>query len=130
MPPDSLFQRKTLTQAETENITRVEELAYELKVEEVMTPSPVTVSPQTSMSAVLELFRQNRISGAPVLDSGKLVGLVSIEDLLKCLQKADQPASHSAWRVHARWRRAGQKLFDGLLFWCRSSQAKSPAALS
>lgn len=97
MPPDSLFQRKTLTQAETENITRVEELAYELKVEEVMTPSPVTVSPQTSMSAVLELFRQNRISGAPVLDSGKLVGLVSIEDLLKCLQKADLESATSRY---------------------------------
>jgi len=89
MVPDSLFHGKIVTDAEAENITRVEELAYELKVGEVMTPDPATVTPDTPMSEVLELFRQKRISGAPVLENNQLAGLVSIEDLLRCLQKSD-----------------------------------------
>jgi len=89
MAPDSLFHGKIVTDAEAENITRVEELAYELKVGEVMTSDPATVTPNTPMSEVLELFRQRRISGAPVLENNQLAGLVSIEDLLRCLQKSD-----------------------------------------
>ena len=89
MVPDSLFHGKIVTDAEAENITRVEELAYELKVGEVMTPDPATVTPDTPMSDVLELFRHKRISGAPVLENNQLAGLVSIEDLLRCLQKSD-----------------------------------------
>lgn len=92
MPPESLFQGKLVSDQKAEDITRVEELAYEIKVEEVMTANPSTVSPETPMSDVLVLFRQTRISGAPVLEDGKLVGLVSIEDLLRCLQKSDLEA--------------------------------------
>ncbi len=89
MASDSLFHGKLVSEQEAEHITRVEELAYELKVDEVMTQHPYTVTPDTLMSTVLELFRQKRISGAPVINGNELVGLVSIEDLLKCLQKSD-----------------------------------------
>jgi CBS domain-containing protein/anti-sigma regulatory factor (Ser/Thr protein kinase) len=89
MNPNSLFQSQLISDEKAEDITRVEELAYELKVEEVMTASPLTVSPQTSMNEVLILFRQHRISGAPVIEDDKLVGLISIEDLLRCLQRSD-----------------------------------------
>ena len=54
-----------ITDQVARNITRVEELAYELKVEEVMTRDTRTFSPETSMQEVLELFREARISGAP-----------------------------------------------------------------
>lgn len=92
MSSDSLFQGKIVSDAEAEEITRVEELAYELKVGEVMTPNPATVTPETPMIEVLELFRQKRISGAPVVKGNELIGLVSIEDLLRCLQKSDLDA--------------------------------------
>lgn len=92
MGSDSLFHGKIVSDTEAENITRVEELAYELKVGEVMTPDPATVTPDTPMSEILELFRQKRISGAPVVENNQLAGLVSIEDLLRCLQKSDLDA--------------------------------------
>lgn len=92
MSSNSLFRGKNVSDVEAEDITRVEELAYELKVGEVMTPDPATVAPETPMSEVLELFRQKRISGAPVVENNELVGLVSIEDLLRCLQKSDLDA--------------------------------------
>ena len=46
-------------------ITRAEELAYELKIAEVMTPDPRVVAPNTGLADVLELLRQARISGVP-----------------------------------------------------------------
>ncbi len=73
-----------------ENITRAEELAYELKISEVMTPVVKTLSCDMPMSDAVELFRQYRISGAPVLDDkSKLAGIVSMEDIIRCLTQSD-----------------------------------------
>jgi CBS domain-containing protein/anti-sigma regulatory factor (Ser/Thr protein kinase) len=74
---------------EPKPISKVQELVYELKVEHVMTTNVVTVSPQNSISELRELLRQHRISGVPVIDEGRLVGLVSIEDFIKCLSDGE-----------------------------------------
>jgi CBS domain-containing protein/anti-sigma regulatory factor (Ser/Thr protein kinase) len=66
-------------------ITRLQELVYELKIGEVMTREVVTVTPQTSMTELREILREHRISGAPVVENGELVGIISIEDLIKAL---------------------------------------------
>jgi CBS domain-containing protein/anti-sigma regulatory factor (Ser/Thr protein kinase) len=66
-------------------ITRVQELVYEIKIEEVMTRNVVTVIPQTTMAELREILRAHRISGAPVMQDGKLVGIISVEDLIKAL---------------------------------------------
>ncbi len=67
------------------DITRLQELAYEVKIEEVMTRNPVTVSPATTMSELREILREHRISGAPVVEHGRMVGIISLEDLIKSL---------------------------------------------
>ena len=41
------------------------------------------------MSELKEVLRVNRISGVPVLDGDQLVGIISIEDLLKALVEGD-----------------------------------------
>jgi CBS domain-containing protein/anti-sigma regulatory factor (Ser/Thr protein kinase) len=75
-----------------EHITRVEELAYDLKISEVMTSDVHTVSPDMTMAQVLELLRFERISGAPVVSESKLVGIVSLEDLILSLTNHDSDA--------------------------------------
>lgn len=70
-------------------ITRLQELVYELKIGEVMTGEVVTVAPQTSMAELREILREHRISGAPVLENGELVGIISIEDLIKALAEGE-----------------------------------------
>ncbi len=70
-------------------ITRIQELIYELPIERVMTTPVITVSPDTTMSELKEILRVNRISGVPVLEQGRLVGIVSIEDLIKALESGD-----------------------------------------
>ena len=74
-------------------ITRIEELAYELKVSEVMTADVETVGPDDEIVEVLELLGSERISGAPVLLDGDLIGVISIEDLIRALRSGDTDAS-------------------------------------
>ncbi len=75
-----------ISDADAESITRVEELAYELRIEEVMTTNVFTLSPEMTMKAALDSFQKERISGAPVKLGDTLVGLLSIEDLIRCLR--------------------------------------------
>jgi CBS domain-containing protein/anti-sigma regulatory factor (Ser/Thr protein kinase) len=82
-------KNQPITDAMAENITKVEELAYELLINQVMTRDISTVSPADMMEFVADLFREKRISGAPVLRDGTLVGILSIEDLIRCLRAVD-----------------------------------------
>ena len=67
-------------------ITRVEELGYELKVGQVMTTKVVTFSPEATILEALDVIKQHRISGAPITIDGKLVGIISTEDLIRALR--------------------------------------------
>ncbi len=53
-----------------------------LKVRDIMTAEPITVTPGTSLRDAMELFTREHISGAPVSNAGKLVGVISSSDLL------------------------------------------------
>ncbi|MCK5579338.1 MAG: CBS domain-containing protein [Planctomycetes bacterium] len=66
-------------------ITKIQELVYEMKVGDVMQKNVITVSSQTPMNKLREILRENRISGTPVIDRGKLVGIISLEDFIKWL---------------------------------------------
>jgi CBS domain-containing protein/anti-sigma regulatory factor (Ser/Thr protein kinase) len=71
---------------ELQELTKIQELVYELKIEQVMAQPVIAVTPETSLSELKEVLRANRISGVPVLDAHKLVGIISIEDLIRALE--------------------------------------------
>ena len=83
---------RPITDHDANEINRVEELAYDLKVREVMTADVKTASPEMPLSKVLDILRTNRISGLPVVEAGKLVGVLSLEDIVRALQKNDLAA--------------------------------------
>lgn len=66
-------------------VSKIQELIYEISVGEVMRTNLVTVTPQTPMSRLREILREKRISGTPVVEGDKLVGIISIEDFIKWL---------------------------------------------
>ncbi|MBM4031456.1 MAG: CBS domain-containing protein [Planctomycetes bacterium] len=68
-----------------EEVTKIQEMVYELLVREVMTKEVISVMPSTPMSDLREILRAKRISGTPVVEDGALVGMVSIEDFIKWL---------------------------------------------
>lgn len=86
------FKGKVITDQFASQISRVEELAYILKINEVMSKKLVTITPLATMQDVVNLLREHHISGVPVVEDGELIGLVSTEDLIRCLIKNDQSA--------------------------------------
>ncbi len=77
----------------TQEITRLQELTYELIVGQAMSPKTITVSPHDTMAQFREVLRVNRISGTPVLEDGEIVGIISIEDLIKALAAGELAAT-------------------------------------
>ena len=65
--------------------SKTQEMVYEMKVADVMTRDVITIRPTTRLSELRGLLRQNRISGLPVVDEERLVGMVSVEDFIKWL---------------------------------------------
>ncbi len=53
------------------------------RVEEIMSKEPVVVEENESVGVVLNLFREQDISHIPVVSNGRLVGIVSIHDIIE-----------------------------------------------
>ena len=82
-----------MEQRTAREITKLQELAYELKVEQAMTTEVITVSPDSTMAELKEVLRTNRISGTPVVEGGRMIGIVSIEDLINALAAGELNAA-------------------------------------
>ena len=54
-----------------------------MSTEKIMTRDPHTIEANRSVGAVLSIMREYGISHVPVMDGGKLVGLISIQDILE-----------------------------------------------
>ncbi len=51
-------------------------------VSDIMTPDPVTVDPETGVTDAARLMVANKIGALPVMEQGRLVGLVTEGDLI------------------------------------------------
>ena len=52
------------------------------KVEEIMTPNVIVVSPRTKTRECMQLMTEKNIRHLPVVDEGRVVGMVSIRDIV------------------------------------------------
>jgi len=52
-------------------------------IREIMTPDVLCVSPETTVEECMALLTESRVRHLPVMDGGKLMGIVSIGDLVK-----------------------------------------------
>jgi CBS domain-containing protein/anti-sigma regulatory factor (Ser/Thr protein kinase) len=68
-----------------DRVTKTQEMVYELTVGEVMSTAVMTVNPDQTMAELRLFLKKHRISGTPVVENGKLVGMISIEDLIHAL---------------------------------------------
>ncbi|HUD30531.1 MAG TPA: CBS domain-containing protein [Novosphingobium sp.] len=72
--------------SERDVIYRLREIGAEvldMPLGHIMTASPVTVDPETSVMAALSLMTRRRIRHLPVVTDGRMVSFVSIGDLVK-----------------------------------------------
>ena len=78
------------------NLTLEQQAAEVAKVktfEAGVIKEPFTVGPDTTIGEVLKLTRARNISGVPVVDGGRLVGIVTGRDM-RFEKKLDDPVSH------------------------------------
>lgn len=65
-----------------------------LRLRDIMTRDVVTVSPEMTLRNTMALFSSRHLSGAPVVASGKVVGVISATDLMELA--ASLPSSPTA----------------------------------
>lgn len=64
-----------------------------MQVADLMAMDVITTSPSATLKEVDELFNVNAVSGAPVLDEGVLVGVISQSDVIRVLYDQQVAAS-------------------------------------
>jgi len=77
---DGVFPISTSEELERE-MTKISALI----VGEAMTPAPTFISPETIIEDIATMMANEKLYTLPVLDDGKLVGVVGKEDVLKTL---------------------------------------------
>jgi len=58
------------------------------RVEQAMTPDPVTVRSDTPIEDIASLMVEKKLHTLPVVDGGELVGVIGKEDMLRTLMSA------------------------------------------
>jgi CBS domain-containing protein len=60
----------------------------EMRVQEIMTPLPITVEPSFTVDECMRVVTEKRIRHLPVVEQGEVLGMISIGDLVKAIISA------------------------------------------
>lgn len=63
------------------NDEKINSLLNDTRVEKIMTRHPFTIPPDTPVEEVMEIFYKDQFHAIPVIDHGKLMGIVSHHDV-------------------------------------------------
>jgi len=76
------------------------ELIYQLKIKDVMVGAVITGAKNQTMRHIQILMRENHITGVPIVEGKKVVGLVSMADIVTALDKGfiDSPVEERMTR--------------------------------
>lgn len=66
----------------------------DLKVSEIMTSRPITVSPKATIDECMQRMTDKRCRHLPVVDEGRLAGIVSIGDLVNWILTVQDQTIH------------------------------------
>jgi len=70
----------------------VEEQLGNEQVSNFMSSQPITISPDDNIGKVVKLFKEKDISRLPVVEDGKIVGIITVRDLLeKVIHPEEKP---------------------------------------
>jgi CBS domain-containing protein len=62
--------------------------SQQTSVSEIMTPSPITVTPETGVDECMRIMTDRRCRHLPVVENGELRGIISIGDLVNAIIQA------------------------------------------
>ncbi|MCL2043797.1 MAG: CBS domain-containing protein [Treponema sp.] len=85
IPPDN--QNNDIPINTDDSPTVVLELIYQLKIKDVMVTAVISGKKDQTMRRIQAIMRENRITGIPIVEGQKLVGMVSIHDIITALDQ-------------------------------------------
>ncbi len=65
-----------------------------LSVKDLMTPNPITVDPDTPLSQVMQLMQKEEFRQVPVVEEGKLVGIITDRDIRLAVNLSPDQQEH------------------------------------
>jgi CBS-domain-containing membrane protein len=74
----------------SKNIEKALQKMSAITVKEAMTRDPVTVGPETDLEDIATLMVKHSIHTVPVVDQGKIVGIIGKEDILRTLMPSEK----------------------------------------
>lgn len=80
---DRDLKEATPSKATSLSVYELNYLLSKLTIKEVMTAPVMTIGPDDAIEEAALLMETHRVSGLPVVDHGKLVGILTITDLLR-----------------------------------------------
>lgn len=66
----------------------------ETKISELMSRDVITVGPSTSLETCMELMHEHRIRHLPIVEEGRLVGMVSMRDVVDAILASKEHRIH------------------------------------
>ncbi len=67
---------------EEERVVTLENVLGNVKVKDIMTKDVITVTPDMKISELVEMMLKNKHLGYPVVQDGKIVGIVTLKDII------------------------------------------------
>lgn len=76
----------------------------QIRISEVMTTNPVTCCPDDDVEDVMGKMSERRIAKVPVVDDGRLVGIISVGDVIKVMyDKVHSENQHLMTYIHGAY---------------------------
>jgi CBS domain-containing protein len=85
MVTDRDIRQADMSSAVVQERRYVEYILDRIQISGIMTPDPVTVTPDTPIVEAARLILEKKIGGLPVVEQGTLVGIITETDLIRML---------------------------------------------
>jgi acetoin utilization protein AcuB len=82
---DSDLKRASASDATLLDVHELLYLVSKIKVKDIMTRNPISVPPDYTVEETAQILHEKKISGVPVVEAGRLVGIITRDDLFKML---------------------------------------------
>lgn len=69
------------------------------RVGAAMTETPLTIAPATTVEAAVQLMLKHQISGLPVVENGKVVGIITTSDVLRAFLEMTGASTQESVRI-------------------------------
>ena len=94
--------------ATTLSIFELHYLLAKLTIGEIMTREPITIAVNATIREAAKMMLQHKIGGLPVMDDGKLVGIITESDVFRVLAQEPETTTENLKNEYPKLERASR----------------------